>query len=54
MPGASVSSPDNTGGGSLASSMTLRATMKILMDPMITANEGIVTYGYFDGSGLTN
>jgi hypothetical protein len=47
MPGASVSPPENTGGGSLASAMTLRATMKIVMDPMITADEGIVILGIF-------
>lgn len=45
MPGASVSSPDNTGGGSLANSITLRDTKKIVMDPIITADdEEIVTY----------
>lgn len=49
IPGASVSSPESTGGGSLASSMTLRDTMKIVMDPMITADERIVAFGYFDG-----
>ena len=37
MPGASESSPESTGGGSLASSMTLRDTMKIVIDPTITA-----------------
>lgn len=39
IPGASVSSQENTGGGCLASSMTLRVVIKIMMDPMITLDE---------------
>jgi hypothetical protein len=35
IPGASLSSPEYTGGGSLANLMTSRDTMKIIMVPII-------------------
>jgi hypothetical protein len=49
IPGGSVPSPTKTGGGCLASTMTLRAVIKIMIDPMITTDEGIVKILFLRG-----